>query len=52
METNPKKFTFDDYKVALDQIFDEELNESEAGSPGRKEYAECIRRLKDYFVKH
>lgn len=52
VESNPGLFTFDEYSVLLKVIYDDELNESEEGSVGRAEYANCVKRLKAYFVSH
>ncbi|KAJ3283609.1 hypothetical protein HK104_010298, partial [Borealophlyctis nickersoniae] len=52
METTPGRFTFDEYKVVLDLLFYDALSDEASSQPQRKVYAECLRRMKDYFVRH
>ncbi|KAI9334954.1 Sec8 exocyst complex component-specific domain-containing protein [Obelidium mucronatum] len=49
METHPGEFTFDEYKVVLDLIFQDVLEDT---SLPKKEYSDCLEGLKTFFINH
>ncbi|KAJ3293376.1 hypothetical protein HDU79_000412 [Rhizoclosmatium sp. JEL0117] len=49
METHKGEFTFDEYKVVLDLIFQDVLEDSNLP---KKEYTECLEGLKTFFINH
>ncbi|KAJ3227046.1 hypothetical protein HDU78_010111, partial [Chytriomyces hyalinus] len=49
METHPGQFSFDEYKVVLDLIFQDVLEDA---SLPKKPYMDCLAGLKTFFVNH
>ena len=52
LDTYGSKYSYDEYKSLIDMIYDEALTASEEGSIYRKQYAYCVQKLKDHFLKH
>ncbi|KAJ3075448.1 hypothetical protein HDU98_008066 [Podochytrium sp. JEL0797] len=49
MEEHPTEFTFEEYKVVLDLIFQDCLEDA---SLPKTEYVECLEGLKTFFINH
>ncbi|KAJ3012377.1 UNVERIFIED_CONTAM: hypothetical protein HDU68_001241 [Siphonaria sp. JEL0065] len=49
MESHPGDFSFEEYKVVLDLIFQDVLEDA---SLPKKEYSDCLDGLKTFFVNH
>ncbi|KAI8614367.1 Sec8 exocyst complex component-specific domain-containing protein [Chytriomyces sp. MP71] len=49
MEKHPSQFSFDEYKVVLDLIFQDALEDAQSN---KKPYEKCMEGLKTFFINH